>query len=75
MTLKMWSRSRNHCQIFVSRHLGKLVQDNYKYRNSLNIIRCETIATHANTNVYVVRFYCKIPFFLYHKNDIFDITK
>ena len=42
MTFKMGSMSANDSQIFASCHLCKLVQDYYKYRNSFNIIRCET---------------------------------
>ena len=41
MTFKMGSRSPNHSQIFASCHLCKLVQDNFKYRNNFNSIRCE----------------------------------
>ena len=39
MTFKMRSRSHNHCQIFVSCHLGKSMQYYYKYRNSSHIFR------------------------------------
>ena len=54
MTLKMGSRSYNHCQIFAACHLCKLVQDDYKYKNSLTLLGVKIIATNANNNVDVI---------------------
>ena len=51
MTLKMGSLSHNHCQIFSECHLCKLVQDYYKYRNSLTLLGVKIIATNANNNI------------------------
>ena len=61
------SRSHNHCQIFAACHLCKLVQDCYKYRNSLTLLGVKIIATNANNNVDVI---CK-PLVIEHDNVCF----
>ena len=52
-TLKMGSRSHNHCQIFAACHLCRLAQDYYKHRprTSLTLLGVKIIATNANNNV------------------------
>ena len=72
-TFKMGSRSPNHSQIFASCHLCKLVQDYYKYRNSLTLLGVLTIAAYANSNVDVIAG-LPIPLTITHDNDGFHVN-